>query len=85
MKQILKKLIAVTMSAAMIISFISETKLKAATMSELYKTGNIILYENKAGGIVYNKTGTDVNIYQIAKKGKSGFELDSKYKDFFGI
>lgn len=84
MKQILKKLIAVTMSAAMIISFISETKLKAATMSELYKTGNIILYENKAGGIVYNKTGTDVNIYQIAKKGKSGFELDSKYKDFFG-
>lgn len=84
MKQILKKLVAVTMSAAMIISFISETKLKAATMSELYETGNIILYENKTGGIVYNKTGTDVNIYQIAKKGKSGFELDSKYKDFFG-
>lgn len=84
MKRILKKLVAVTMSAAMIISFISETKLKAATMSELYETGNIILYENKTGGIVYNKTGTDVNIYQIAKKGKSGFELDSKYKDFFG-
>lgn len=84
MKRIFKKLVAVTMSAAMIISFISETKLKAATMSELYETGNIILYENKTGGIVYNKTGTDVNIYQIAKKGKSGFELDSKYKDFFG-
>lgn len=84
MKRIFKKLVAVTMSAAMIISFISETKLKAATMSELYKTGNIILYENKTGGIIYNKTGTDVNIYQIAKKGKSGFELDSKYKDFFG-
>ena len=84
MKRIFKKLVAVTMSAAMIISFISETKLKAATMSELYETGNITLYENKTGGIVYNKTGTDVNIYQIAKKGKSGFELDSKYKDFFG-
>lgn len=84
MKRFSKKLIAITMIVTMIVSFISEIKLYAEEMVEISKTGNIILYENKDVGITYSGNGEDVNLYQIARKGASGFKLVDKYKDFFG-